>query len=56
MDVKSFETFTREQRDAVKRTSKKSDSEDYTCAGQIYSPFRVKRSKRTGRFTVRLKE
>ena len=50
MELKSFKAFTREQRKAVNRISKGSGSEDYDCAGKVYSPFRVKRSKQTGKF------
>lgn len=53
MELKSFKTFTREQREAVNRTSKSSGSDNYICAGKVYSPFRVRRSKRTGKFTLR---
>lgn len=53
MELKSFKTFTREQREAVNRTSKGSGSENYNCAAKVYSPFRVRRSKRTGKFTLR---
>ena len=35
---------------AVNGLTEKRGSENYTCAGKVYSPFRVKRKKTTGRF------
>ena len=37
---------------AVNGLTEKQGSENYRCAGKVYLPFRVKRSKRSGQFTA----
>jgi hypothetical protein len=38
---------------ALSGLNERSGAENYTCAGRVYSPFRVRRRKRDGRFVKR---
>ena len=52
MGLKPFRTFTNQRLNEKQRNNAdKSGAENYNCSGKVYSPFRVKRSKRTGKFT-----
>ena len=37
---------------ALSGLNERSGTENYTCSGKVYLPFRVKRSEKTGKFVI----